>query len=197
MDKPAFPDQELIQLAIILGLCRFIVEIGLGVLLLKQTKIADGFIDCIIPGHSMETFPDETKAIVETGCEIALHGYAHEGAYQMTAEQERDVLHKCIKLVEDLTGKKPVGYRAPLYLLKERTIALLQEHDFLWDSSLTHYDSTPYFLPKNLTPIEPIDFKADVKAESWRLCVGRDINCQLDLITPKELLHGNTSPLCY
>ena len=120
-----------------------------------------------IPGHSMETFPDETKAIIESGCEIALHGYAHEGAHQMTAEQERDVLHKCIKLVEDLTGKKPKGYRAPLYLLKERTIALLQEHDFLWDSSLTHYDSTPYFLPENPSPLQPIDFNPNVKAESW------------------------------
>lgn len=124
-------------------------------------------ITWFVPGHSMETFPNETKAIVDSGCEIALHGYAHEGAYQMTAEQERDVLHKCIKLVEDLTGKKPNGYRAPLYLLKERTIALLQEHNFLWDSSLTHYDSTPYFLPKNPSPIEPIDFNPKVKAESW------------------------------
>ena len=134
--------------------------------LFHRLGIQDKVTWCI-PGHSMETFPDETKAIVDSGCEIALHGYAHEGAYQLTAEQERDVLLKCIKLVEDLTGKKPNGYRAPLYLLKERTIALLQEHDFLWDSSLTHYDSTPYFLPSNPSPIAPIDFKADVKAESW------------------------------
>ena len=120
-----------------------------------------------VPGHSMETFPAEMKAIVDSGCEIALHGYAHEAASQMTAEQERDVLHKCIKLVEDLTGKKPRGYRAPLYMLKERTIALLQEHEFLWDSSLSHYDSTPYFLPKNPMPLEPINFDPEVKAESW------------------------------
>jgi NAD(P)-dependent dehydrogenase (short-subunit alcohol dehydrogenase family)/peptidoglycan/xylan/chitin deacetylase (PgdA/CDA1 family) len=134
--------------------------------LFRKLNIQDKVTWCI-PGHSMETFPNETKAIVDSGCEIALHGYAHEAASQMTAEQERDVLHKCIKLVEELTGRKPNGYRAPLYQLKERTIALLQEHNFLWDSSLTHYDSTPYFLPKNPSPLEPIDFSPGVKAESW------------------------------
>ena len=120
-----------------------------------------------IPGHSMETFPAETRAIVDSGAEIALHGYSHESAAQMTAEQERDVLEKCIALAEGLTGKKPKGYRAPLYQLKERTISLLQEYDFLWESSLTHYDSTPYFMPKDPAPFEPIDFDPKKKAETW------------------------------
>lgn len=31
-----------------------------------------------IPGHSMETFPTATRQIVDSGCEIGLHGYAHE-----------------------------------------------------------------------------------------------------------------------
>lgn len=137
--------------------------------LLKMVEgmgLADKMTWCI-PGHSMETFPTQTKAIVNSGAEIALHGYAHEAASQMTAEQERDVLEKCIALVKDLTGKPPVGYRAPLYMLQERTISLLQEYNFLWDSSLTHYDSTPYFLPKNPAPVEPIDFDPNVKAASW------------------------------
>lgn len=85
----------------------------------------------------------------------------------MTAKQERDVVNKCIKLIHDITGKRPRGYRAPLYLLQERTIALLQELDFLWDSSLTHYDSTPYLLPNNPSPLEPIDFGPYKEAESW------------------------------
>ena len=31
-----------------------------------------------IPGHSMETFPNEVLEVVNSGCEIALHGYSHE-----------------------------------------------------------------------------------------------------------------------
>ena len=120
-----------------------------------------------IPGHSMETFPKQTRAIVDSGAEIALHGYSHEGAGQLTAQQERDIMEKCIDLATKLTGKKPRGYRAPLYQLNERTVSLLQEHGFLWDSSLSHYDSQPYFLPKDPTPIDTIDFSADKKASDW------------------------------
>ncbi len=133
---------------------------------LSKLGLADKVTWCI-PGHSIETFAEQTKAIVDSGAEIALHGYAHEAAGQMTAEQERDVLTKCIELVEDLTGKKPRGYRAPLYLLQERTISLLQEFGFLWDSSLTHYDSTPYYLPLSPAPVSPITFSPEVKAETW------------------------------
>lgn len=146
----------------------FSANVGVNRLLkvFRKLGIADK-VTWAIPGHSMETFPTQTKAIVDSGCEIALHGYSHESASQLTAEQERDVLNKCIELATKLTGKRPRGYRAPLYQLKERTIALLQEHDFLWDSSLSHYDSLPYFLPKDPAPIEPIDFSADKKASSW------------------------------
>ncbi|KAK3110660.1 hypothetical protein LTR53_014824 [Teratosphaeriaceae sp. CCFEE 6253] len=142
--------------------------VGVPRLLKLFTKlgIADKVTWCI-PGHSLETFPEQTRAIVDSGCEIALHGYAHESASQMTAEQERDVLLKCIQLVEDLTGKRPRGYRAPLYQASERTVSLLQEHGFLWDSSFTHYDSTPYFMPLNPAPVAPIDFSPSAKAESW------------------------------
>lgn len=134
--------------------------------LFTRLGIADKLTWCI-PGHSLETFPSQAKAIIASGAEIALHGYAHESASQLTAEQERDVLQHCITLIENATGRKPRGYRAPLYQLSERTIALLQEHDFLWDSSLSHYDSAPYFLPRDPAPIKPIEFSADVKAASW------------------------------
>lgn len=48
----------------------------------------------------------------------------------MTEEQERDVLKKSIELSIELTGRKPVGYRAPLYQLRESTVRLLEEHGF-------------------------------------------------------------------
>ncbi|KAL8692466.1 MAG: hypothetical protein Q9224_003951 [Gallowayella concinna] len=117
-----------------------------------------------IPGHSMETFPEEVQMIVDSGSEIALHGYSHEGAYQMTEEQESDVLHKCIELATSLTGKKPVGYRAPLYQIRETTIPLLEKYGFEYDSSLTHHDSQAYLLPRH-PPIVPPDFSKP--ASSW------------------------------
>lgn len=61
--------------------------------LFKKNNVADK-MTWFIPGHTAETFPEAAKAVVDSGAEIGLHGYAHEGIYQMTEEQERDVLLK-------------------------------------------------------------------------------------------------------
>ncbi|TAQ89363.1 hypothetical protein B7494_g2334 [Chlorociboria aeruginascens] len=119
-----------------------------------------------IPGHSMETFPKETKMIVDSGAEIACHGYAHEGGAQMTEQQEEDVIKKCVKLATALTGKKPKGWRAPLYQLREHTVKVLEKQGFLYDSSLNHHDSAPYYLPRH-SVITPIDFSPCLPAASW------------------------------
>ncbi|KAF3047288.1 hypothetical protein E8E11_007135 [Didymella keratinophila] len=119
-----------------------------------------------VPMHSAESFPKEFASIVESGAEIGLHGYCHEGAPQLTPSQEREVLEHCIDLYRKLTGQKPVGYRAPLYELRESTVQLLEEHDFLYDSSLSHHDSKPYYLPSQ-PPIHPPTYNAETSAKDW------------------------------
>src|SRR5687768_3638403 len=66
-----------------------------------------------IPGHSMETFPEQTRLVVEAGHEIGAHGYAHENPIAMTPQQEEEVLHKCVGLIEQVAGRRPAGYVAP------------------------------------------------------------------------------------
>src|SRR5258708_36744436 len=51
-----------------------------------------------IPGHSIETFPEQTRMVVEDGHEIGIHGYSHENPIAMTEQQEEAVLVKCIDL---------------------------------------------------------------------------------------------------
>ncbi|KAG0652599.1 Peptidoglycan deacetylase [Hyphodiscus hymeniophilus] len=131
--------------------------------MLKKLDIADK-VTWFIPGHTMETFPDSVQKVVDSGAEIGLHGYSHEGIYQMTPEQERDVLVKCIDVATKLCGKKPRGYRAPMYTIRETTVKLLREHDFLYDTSLMHHDSQLYWTPAD-PPIQKIDFSKD--ASSW------------------------------
>jgi len=55
--------------------------------LFKKIGVADK-VTWFIPGHSMETFPAQTKSIVETGCEIGIHGYAHEVTLKVLLEHE-------------------------------------------------------------------------------------------------------------
>jgi NAD(P)-dependent dehydrogenase (short-subunit alcohol dehydrogenase family) len=111
----------------------FAAQVGVPRLLrlFKKHGIAAS-VTWFVPGHSMESFPNETKAIVESGAEIACHGYAHEGSAQMTPAQERDVITRCVNLVTELTGSKPRGWRAPLYQLREHTIEVLEELGFLY-----------------------------------------------------------------
>ena len=37
-----------------------------------------------VPGHSIETFPEQMKVVVDAGHEIGLHGYSHENPIAMT-----------------------------------------------------------------------------------------------------------------
>jgi peptidoglycan-N-acetylglucosamine deacetylase len=62
-----------------------------------------------IPGHTIETFPEQMKKVFEDGHEIGLHGYCHEQASKLTPENEEKIFDKCIDLVKKLTGNPPTG----------------------------------------------------------------------------------------
>lgn len=143
----------------------FAAKVGVPrlVRMLRKLNLADR-CTWFIPGHSAESFPEQVNEVVKSGAEIGLHGYAHEGAYQLTPEQERDILVKCIGIATKLTGKRPVGYRAPLYQLRESTLDLLEEYNFEYDASLTDHDSQPFFAPRR-PPLKPIDYS--LPASSW------------------------------
>jgi peptidoglycan/xylan/chitin deacetylase (PgdA/CDA1 family) len=68
-----------------------------------------------IPGHSLETFPEDMAAVRDAGHEIGLHGYSHENPVDMTIEQQRDVLDKTYRMLTEFAGKPPRGSVAPWY----------------------------------------------------------------------------------
>ncbi len=94
-----------------------------------------------IPGHSIETFPDQMQQVAEAGHEIGVHGYSHENPIAMTAAQEEEVLDKCIDLVTKLSGKRPTGYVAPWWEFSPITNELLLKKGLKYDHSLMHHDS--------------------------------------------------------
>ncbi|EKN8342590.1 polysaccharide deacetylase [Campylobacter coli] len=98
------------------------------------------------PGHSIETFPEQMKMIVDAGHEIGAHGYSHENPIAMSAKQEEDVLLKSIELIEKISGKKPSGYVAPWWEFSNITNELLLKHGIKYDHSSMHNDFTPYYV---------------------------------------------------
>ncbi len=99
-----------------------------------------------IPGHSIETFPKQMKAVAEAGHEIGIHGYSHENPISMTPAQEEAVLDKCIELVERLSGRRPTGYVAPWWEFSNVTNELLLKKGIKYDHSLMHDDFHPYYV---------------------------------------------------
>ena len=99
-----------------------------------------------IPGHSIETFPEQMAAVAEAGHEVGVHGYSHENPIAMTRAQETEVLDKCIELVTKLAGKRPTGYVAPWWEFSNVTNELLLERRIKYDHSLMHHDCLPYYV---------------------------------------------------
>jgi len=99
-----------------------------------------------IPGHSIETFPDQMKAVANAGHEIGMHGYSHENPIAMTPEQESDVMDYSIELIEGLCGRRPTGYVAPWWEFSPVSNELLLAKGIKYDHSLMHRDFEPYYI---------------------------------------------------
>lgn len=159
-----------------------------------------------IPGHSIETFPEQMKAVADAGHEIGVHGYSHENPIAMTREQETDVLDHCIDLVTQLSGKRPTGYVAPWWEFSNVTNELLLERGIKYDHSLMHNDFHPYYVRVGDSWTK-IDFSKDAKDWMKPLQRGKETdlieipaNWYLDDLPPMMFIkkspnsHGFVSP---
>lgn len=99
-----------------------------------------------VPGHSLETFPEQMQEVARRGHEIGIHGYSHENPIAMTREQETAILDRCIDLVTKVSGKRPTGYVAPWWEFSPVTNELLLERGIKYDHSLMHNDFHPYYV---------------------------------------------------
>ena len=98
-----------------------------------------------VPGFVAETHTDLVKEIFDRGHEIGHHGYMHEAPATMSKREEEDVLKKGINILNDITGKVPIGYRSPSWELSSISLELLSRYNFKYDSSMMG-DDAPYFI---------------------------------------------------
>ena len=88
------------------------------------------------PGFTARRYPDLLRRVRDAGHEIAHHGYLHESVAGMTPEQEAAMLDRGLEALEKVTGRRPIGYRAPMWEATYSTAGLLLDRGFLYDSSL-------------------------------------------------------------
>ncbi|KAJ5484562.1 hypothetical protein LT330_008009 [Penicillium expansum] len=129
-----------------------------------------------IPGHTLDTFPEECAMVRDAGHEIGLHGYSHENPCDLSTEQQRDILDKTYKMLTDFCGKPPRGIVAPWWEASAEMVELLLAYGIEYDHSMSHEDCQMYWLRTGDTWTK-IDYKQ--KAETWM----------------KPLVRGNTTGL--
>jgi peptidoglycan/xylan/chitin deacetylase (PgdA/CDA1 family) len=93
-----------------------------------------------VPGHTLETFPDDTEAIVAGGHELACHGWYHEDFAELERDEQREILGRSVEAVRERTGVAPAGFRAPYWSLGPGTLELVEAAGFSYDSSLMSGD---------------------------------------------------------
>ncbi|MFT4862240.1 MAG: peptidoglycan/xylan/chitin deacetylase (PgdA/CDA1 family) [Pseudohongiellaceae bacterium] len=101
------------------------------------------------PAWSLKIAPEQAALINASGQhEIAVHGWIHELNTVLDAETEERLLRQATDEIQAITGKRPVGYRAPSWNHSPNTLSIVRDMDFLYESSLMH-DDRPYELMQN------------------------------------------------
>lgn len=97
-----------------------------------------------VPGFTLETYPDQNRAVFQAGHEIAHHGWTHVPPNDMSAQEEEAGLVRANEQILKLTGQHARGYRSPSWDLSPHSIGFLLKHGFLYDTSMMGDDFTPY-----------------------------------------------------
>jgi len=106
-----------------------------------------------IPAMTLMLHPEIAPSILQRHRhEIGVHGWIHEFWPGIAdAAEEQRLLTRSIEYLTKVTGKRPVGVRAPGSGFSPHTLGLIQRAGFLYDSSLLAADE-PYEIVSNGQP---------------------------------------------
>ena len=91
------------------------------------------------------------RRIVETGHELASHGWDHERVFRLDAKSFTVDLERSRKVLEDASGVQITGYRAPSFSIDRRSpwaYMVLAEQGFVYSSSVAPISHDHYGWPE-------------------------------------------------
>jgi polysaccharide deacetylase family protein (PEP-CTERM system associated) len=103
--------------------------------LLLQVKVRATFF---VLGHVAERHPDLIREVASAGHEVATHGHSHTLVYQQDPGQFRTELIRCVEKLEELSGTRVLGHRAPFFSITKDSLWAI---DIVADLGL-RYDSS-------------------------------------------------------
>ncbi|NOX88781.1 MAG: DUF3473 domain-containing protein [Calditrichaeota bacterium] len=90
-------------------------------------------------GWVAEQHPKLIRRIVEAGHEVASHSYGHRMVTKMKPAEFREDLQRSVQILQNITGKKVSGFRAPTFSITRENLwafDILTESGLLYDSSI-------------------------------------------------------------
>jgi polysaccharide deacetylase family protein (PEP-CTERM system associated) len=97
-----------------------------------------------------ERHPRLIEEITSEGHEVATHGYSHTLVYRQDAATFREELLRSISVLEDLTGARVLGHRAPYFSITRASLWALDviaEIGLRYDSSIFPVTNYRYGIP--------------------------------------------------
>jgi len=97
-----------------------------------------------------EIYPEAVAQIVRSGHDIAAHGYTQDQLLaDMSPEEERATIRRCIDLLGEKSGQRPAGWVSPVHAFTPRTVDFLVQEKLEWHADVTYTDlphviQTPY-----------------------------------------------------
>jgi len=118
--------------------------------LLQQFSDAECKATFFVLGWLAESKPALIRHIADLGHEIACHSHKHRTVYEMTPSEFREDTYRAKELLEQVSGKAIVGYRAPSFSIAEKSLwafEILLELGFTFDSSVFPVRHPNYGMP--------------------------------------------------
>jgi polysaccharide deacetylase family protein (PEP-CTERM system associated) len=115
--------------------------------LLAEARVKATFF---VLAWNAERHPALPRMIAAAGHEVATHGYAHRLVYEVGPDAFRADVERSKKLLEDLTGREVMGYRAPSFSITARSLwalDILLDLGFRYDSSIFPVRDPLYGIP--------------------------------------------------
>jgi peptidoglycan/xylan/chitin deacetylase (PgdA/CDA1 family) len=143
-----------------------------------------------VPAWCIESYPRAIEAMLSSGNEIGHHGYLHENPATRSSEEEAYWLDRGIDVIVAATGRRPRGWRAPLYNFSNHSIDLLIERGFTYDASLMG-DDQPYLIESRSGAGSLVELPSHWGLDDWPQYVHSiDLDYMMPLRAPKAGLQA-------
>lgn len=81
-------------------------------------------------GEQMRNHPEIVKQVLDQGHEIGNHTFTHPKLSKLSIKDSLEEIEQTEKLIEEMTGRKPIVFRPPFLDYNQDTLSILQQKGY-------------------------------------------------------------------